>query len=99
MTSPIIMWRLSRGEINPVECTKVTACYVWRASNGRSGACGESRDSTWHSYHETWAGAHQAALAEAENKLARCRRDLERAQGDHGRIKGMKPPADAEVQP
>jgi hypothetical protein len=99
MTQPIIMWRLSGGEIKRVECTKVTDCYAWRAANGRFPACGESRNSTWHSYHETWAGAHQAALAEAENKLARCRRELERAQGDCGRIKGMKPPADAEVQP
>ena len=99
MTAPIIMWRLERGLIRRVECTKATACYVWPASNGRFGACRESRASTWHSYHETWAGAHQAALARAENKLARCRQELERAQGDHGRIKGMKPPADAEVQP
>jgi hypothetical protein len=99
VTQPIILWRLKWGEIERVECTKVTACYVWPAPNSRLGACRESVDSRWHSYHETWAGAHQSALAEAENKLARCRRELERAQGDHGRIKGMKPPADAEVQP
>ena len=93
------MWRLEQALIRRVECTKVTACYVWAASNGRFGAYRESRASTWHSYHETWAEAHYAALSEADNQLANARRRLEKAQGDYGRIKGMKPPADAEPQP
>ena len=95
MTQPIIMWRLSLGDIKRVECTKVTAYYVWPADTGHR----EARASDWHIYYETWEEAHQADLARAENKLACCRRELERAQGNYGRIKGMKPPADAEVQP
>jgi len=98
VTQPIIMWRLKWGEIERVECTKVTACYVWPA-DPRSWGGREARASDRHSYYETWEEAHQAALARAEDKLAYYRRELERAQGDHGRIKGMKPSTDAEVQP
>jgi len=97
VTQPIILWRLRWGEIERVECIKVTAHYVWPRDDQWGGR--EARASDRHSYYETWEDAHQAALARAENKLARCRRELERAQGDHGRIKGMKPPADAEVTP
>ena len=100
MTDPIVMWRLRWGEITRVECTKVTACYVWLSSHsGDFGACREVRASDRHSYHETWEDAHHALLATAEDRLSRYRRELERAQGDYGRIKGMKPPADAEAQP
>ena len=96
MTAPIIMWRLSWGEIKPIPCIKVTASCVWPAErNGRR----ESRSGVWASYHETWADAHAAMLAKAELELDAARRQLERAQGDYGRIKGMKPPADAEVSP
>jgi hypothetical protein len=94
MTTPIIMWRLAWGEIMPVQCTKVTAGFVWPVErNGRR----ESRATSLFSYHETWADAHAAMLHKAERKLANCRRELERAQGNYGRIKGMKQ-ADAEVE-
>jgi len=98
MKQPIVLWRLKWGEIKRVECTKVTAFYVWPADPGIWGGR-EARASDRHIYYETWEEAHQAALAQAENELAHCRRELERAQGNYGRIKGMKPPADAEVQP
>ena len=92
--STITMWRLRWGEINPVQCTKVTAGFVWPVErNGRR----ESRASDLVSYHETWADAHAAMLHKAELELDAARRQLERAKGDYGRIKGMKPPADAEV--
>jgi len=95
VTQPIILWRLRWGEIKRVECTKVTAYYVWPADTGDR----EARACDRHIYYETWEEAHQADLARAENKLACCRWELERAQGNYGRIKGMKPPADAEAQP
>jgi hypothetical protein len=91
------MWRLRWGEITRVECTKVTACYAWPADDQWNRK--ESRRSDRCSYHETWAEAHHALLATAEDKLSRYRRELERAQGDYGRIKCMKPPADAEAKP
>ena len=97
MTAPIVMWRLRWGEITRVECTKVTACYAWPADDRWNGK--ESRRSDRCSYHETWEDAHQALLAKAELFLSRCRRELKKAQGDYGRIKGMKPPSDAEAQP
>jgi hypothetical protein len=97
MTQPIILWRLRWGEITRVECTKVTASYAWPADNWRGSK--ESRRSDRCSYYETWAEAHQALLATAERHLYACRRRLEASQGDYGRIKGMKPPADAEAQP
>jgi hypothetical protein len=90
------MWRLRWDEIKPVPCTKVTAGFVWPVE--RNGRRESRRRSAWASYHETWADAHAAMLAKAERKLADCRRELERAQGNYGRIKGMKPPADAEVE-
>ena len=94
MTTPITMWRLAWDGIKPVPCTKVTAGFVWPVErNGRR----ESRSGSWASYHETWADAHATMLAKAERELDAARRNLERAQGDHGRIKGMKPPADVEV--
>ena len=98
MTQPIILWRLKWGEIKRVECTKVTACYVWPADPQTWGGR-DARASGRRSYYETWEDAHQAALVRAKYKLAHCRRELERAQGDHDRIKGMKPPADVEVHP
>lgn len=88
------MWRLRFGVINPVQCTKVTPGSVWPVErNGRR----EYRASDLVSYHETWADAHAALLGKAERELDAARRQLERARGDYGRIKGMKPPADAEV--
>ncbi len=93
--STITMWRLRWGEINPVQCTKVTAGFVWPAQrNGRR----EARACGWVSYHDTWADAHAAMLAKAEREVDAARLKLERAKGEHGRIKGMKPPADAEVE-
>jgi hypothetical protein len=92
--STITMWRIRWGEIKPVQCTKVTAGFVWPVeSNGRR----KSRKSDWSSYHETWADARAAMLAKAGRDLDAARLQLARAQGDYDRIKGMKPPADAEV--
>ena len=96
MTVPIVLWRLRWGEIKRVECTKATACYVWPADDPYRGK--ELRLSGATSYHETWADAHQACLANVDRELAGARQRLEKAQGDYGRIKGMKPPADAEVE-
>ena len=91
MTEPITMWRSRWDEIKPVQCTKVTAGFVWPVElNGRR----ESRESDWNSYHETWADAHAALLAKAERELTAARLRLEHAQGELGRIKGMKPPAE-----
>ena len=91
MSDHITMWRLHWHEIKPVQCTKVTARCVWPVElKGRR----EARSSDWCSYHDTWADAHAALLAKAERKLAAARLQLERAQGDHGRIKGMKPPVE-----
>lgn len=53
--------------------------------------------SGYRSYHKTWEYAHAELLAQAERRLASVRLQLERAQGEHNRIKGMKPPAEAEV--
>ena len=92
--STITMWRLKLDRIEPVQCTKVTAGFVWPVD--RNG-CREARGPDWKSYHETWADAHAVMLYRAEIKLAAARRELERAQGDYDRIQGMKPPADAEV--
>ena len=87
--SIITMWRLKSDEIKPVQCTKVTPGFVWPVErNGRR----ESRATDWASYHETWTDAHAAILHKAERHLDAALRQLER-------IKGMKPPADAEAQP
>ena len=90
----ITMWRLRHDTIEPVECSKVTAFYVWPVDLD---GCREARESDWNSYHESWAEAHAAMLQKAELRLVAARSQLARAQGDYGRIKGMKPPADAEV--
>ena len=55
----------------------------------------ENIKSVYRSYHETWTKAHEALLQQAERHLVACRRRLESAQGEHGRIKDMKPPIDA----
>ena len=92
--STITMWRLWPDEIEPVQCRKVTAAYVWPVGgNGTR----EARASRWSSYHETWADAHAALLAKAEQDLDIARIELERARGRYGQIKGLQPPADAEV--
>ena len=104
MTDHITMWRLnSVGKIEKVLCSKVTEKSVFIA--GEPNWKGEMRFlpkprreavSTigYRSYHKTWAEAHAALLAMAERELAAARLQLARAQGDHGRIKGMKPPVE-----
>ena len=96
MSQSITMWHLGLGVIQRVQCTRVTAGYVWPAN--RRGFR-EARVSRWGVYYETWEQAHGAILAKAERELHSARLSLERARGDYGRIKGMKPPADVEVQP
>ena len=44
-------------------------------------------------YHDTWEAAHAFLLERAERNQSAARRSLEIAQGEHGNIKGMKPPA------
>jgi hypothetical protein len=108
MTAPITMWRVnSSRKIEQVECSKVTEKSVfivaeptWNGEMYRfKKPQRENIVSGYRSYHKTWADAHAALLAKAERGLAGARRNLEHAQGEHGRIKGMKPPADAEVSP
>jgi hypothetical protein len=102
------MWRVnSSRKIERVECSKVTEKCVfivaepsWKGELHRfSRPQRENMASGYRSYHKTWADAHATLLAQAERELQDVRRLLERAQGEHGRIKGMKPPADAEVTP
>lgn len=108
MTTPITMWRVdSSGKIEQVECSKVTGKTVlivaepnWKGEMYRLRTPQrENIASRYRSYHKTWADAHAALLAKAAREVAAARLRLERAQGDHGRIKGMKPPADAGGQP
>lgn len=108
MTAPITMWRInSSNQIQRVECSKVTEKSVflvaepgWRGEMYRfSKPQRESIISGYRSYHKTWADAHAALLTKAAHSVRNARLQLERAQGDYGRIKGMKPPADVEVQP
>jgi hypothetical protein len=100
------MWRVNLSrKIEQVECSKVTEKSVfivaepnWKGEMYRLGKPQrENIASGYRSYHKTWADAHAAMLAKAERELDAARCQLERAQGYHGRIKGMKPPADAEV--
>jgi hypothetical protein len=104
--STITMWRLnSCRKIEQVECSKVTEKSVFIVAeplwNGEMYRLKkpqrEAIVSGCRSYHKTWADAHAAMLHKAELELDAARSRLERAQGDYGRIKGMKPPADAEV--
>jgi len=108
VSAPIIMWRLnSSRNIEQVECSKVTEKSVfivaepmWNGEMYRfKKPQRENMVSGYRSYHKTWADAHAALLAKAERELVDARRKLEYAQGEHGRIKVMKPPADAEVEP
>ena len=107
MTAPIIMWRVnSSRKIEQVECSKVTEKSVfivaepnWKGEMYRlRKPQRENIASAYRSYHKTWADAHAALLAKAELELDAARSRLERAQNEHGRIKGMEPPADAEAQ-
>ena len=106
MTAPITMWRVnSSRKIEQVECSKVTeksvfivAELMWNGEMNRfKKPQRENMVSGYRSYHKTWADAHAAMLAQAVNKMNHARLQLQRAQGYHDRIKGMKPPADAEV--
>jgi hypothetical protein len=110
MPEPIIMWRAdwSIGTIDQVECSKMTDKSVFIVAEPNwwgTGICKYTKPnrcnivSEYRSFHKTWQEAHAALLAKAEIKLNGCRRRLERLQGEYGNIKGMKPPADAEVQP
>jgi hypothetical protein len=108
MTTPITMWRVnSSGKIEQVECSKVTNKTVfivaepnWKGEMYRLRTPQrESIASQYPSYHKTWADAHAHLLAKSQQGLAAARRNLEHAQGEHGQIKAMKPPADAEGQP
>ena len=107
MSAPITMWRINSAQkIQRVECSKVTEKSVflvaesnWKGEMYRfSKPQRESIICGHRSYHKTWADAHAALLTKAAHSVHNARLQLERAQGDYGRIKGMKPPADAEVQ-
>jgi hypothetical protein len=102
------MWRVnSSRKIEQVECSKVTeksvfiiAEPIWDGKMHRFlKPQREDMHSSYRSYHKTWAEAHATLLAQAELSLHNARVQLQTAQGEHGRIKGMKPPADAEAQP
>lgn len=104
----IAMWRVNSSRtIEKVECSKVTEKSVFLIAEpdwkGRMKQFAkpqrESIRSGRRSYHRTWGDAHAALLARAENEVVAARHALHRAQGEYGRIKGMKPPIDIEVQP
>jgi hypothetical protein len=106
VNTPIIMWRVnSSRKIEQVECSKVTEKSVfivaepnWKGEMYRlRKPRRENIASGYRSYHKTWADAHAVLLAQAERGIVGARRNLEHAQNEHGRIKAMKPPADAEV--
>jgi len=101
------MWRVnSSRKIQQVECSKVTEKCVFLVaeptSDGRmyrfSNPQRENMHSSYRSYHRTWADAYAALLKSAEDDLNSARLRLARAQGEHGRIKGMKPPAGMEAR-
>jgi hypothetical protein len=103
----ITMWRVNRSKkIERVECSKVTEKSVFLIAEPTWG--GEMRRSfkprrenirsSYCSYYRTWGDAYAALLKSAEDYLNSARLQLARAQGEHGRIKGMKPPTDMEVQ-
>lgn len=100
------MWRLFSGKIERVECSKVTEKSVfliaepdWKGLTKQlPKPRRESVHSRYCSYHRTWGDAHTALLKRAEDNVNNARLQLARAQGEHGRIKGMKPPIDMEVQ-
>ncbi len=103
----ITMWRVnSSRKIERVECSKVTEKSVfliaeptWDGKMHRfSKPQRENIRSGYRSYHRTWGDAHAALLKRAEDDLNNARLRLERAQGEHGRIKGMKPPSDMGLQ-
>jgi len=104
----ITMWRVnSSRKIEQVECSKVTEKSVFIIAEPTwSGKMHkffkpqrESIRSSCRSYHRTWADAYAALLKSAEDDLNSARLRLARAQGEHGRIKGMKPPSDTGAQP
>jgi hypothetical protein len=103
----ITMWRVnSSRKIERVECSKVTEKSVfiiaepsWDGKMHRFlKPQRENMHSSYRSYHKTWAEAHATLLAQAELSLHNARVRFQTAQGEHGRIKGMKPPADTEAQ-
>lgn len=110
MPAPIIMWRARYilNSIERVECSKITEKLVFIVAepNHWSGGikkhtkpCRCSIVNANYSYHKTWAEAHAALLAHVDFRLNQCRHFLDKLQGDYNNVKGMKPPADAEVQP
>jgi hypothetical protein len=103
----ITMWRVnSSRKIEQVECSKVTEKSVfiiaepmWDGKMDRFlKPQRENMHSSYRSYHRTWGDAYAALLKSAEDDLNSARLRLARAQGEHGRIKGMKPPAGMEAR-
>ena len=105
MPALIIMWCADHDlrKIVQVKCSKVTdkSVFIVPKPNIYNYTKPARRDivSEYCSFHKTWQKAHVALLAKTERKLNTCRRRLEQLQGEYGNVKGMKPPADAEVQP
>ena len=103
----ITMWRVNRSaKIERVECSKITEKSVfviaepmWDGKMHRFlKPQRENIRTGYHSYHRTWGDAHAALLKSAEDNVNNARLQLAGAQGEHGRIKGMKPPTDMEAQ-
>jgi hypothetical protein len=107
MSESITMWRVNWSrQIERVECSKVTKKSVFLvvepAWDGKMHRFSEPQrkniGNNYHSYHRTWGDAHAALLKSAEDNLNSARLQLAMAQGEHGRIKGMKPPAGMEAR-
>jgi hypothetical protein len=103
----ITMWRVgSSGGIERVECGGVAEESVFVVAepswDGKMRRFlrprRENMHSSYRSYHKTWGEAHAALLKSTEDDLNNARLRLARVQGDYGRVKGMKPPTDMEVQ-
>lgn len=91
------MYRARFGKIEMFEVVRTTANQV-RYINERGGESRESKLTGWYSWHESWDAAKEHLVNEAQDNVDSLRIQLERAKGELGNRKGMKAPANTQIQ-
>lgn len=96
----MLMYRLRWNQIEAFEVLRTTEKQVVLANkHRRGGEERENKETEYYSWHETWEAAHARLLADAQAKVYGLRKQLECANGELGRIKGMKAPANTQANP
>lgn len=104
----IVMWKTERGDakIERVECTRASSASVWfmkrrfliGSDTREMVETKAARHGDRVNYHASWDDAHAHLLEHAAFAVQSKRRQLELANAHHGNVKGLRKPAESELE-